>query len=442
MGRDSFFAIKLMLSTFFIVIASQLFSQNSHPVSGYVRASVYGIGEAYDFTTIFGEASFKGNFLIGNAFLNTDIRARSGVRFGERFSDFELKEAFAGYSNGKISVSLGNQIVSWGSSDLLSPSDKISPADRFFLSCNPDDQKLPNFMLRFSSRIAEGISGELILIPVYRESDYRFDLYNLGDGISFEKPSLPEKKIRNGTLALRVNMALKDVDLSLSFLRGYDPEYGFRMLSFEPGQSENSFLIRNSATPYLKKSIGADIVIIANSVIFKGEALLNLTKDFEDQIHIPYPSLECVAGFETTLLSTTISAEYSCKRTIGFREQTLPRLPSSENPADQVNFASQMAGYEFEALNRKIFHLQKRYNHSAAVSLSGYFLNDELEANLTGICNFTSSEKLIRGSIKWRFTDNLSATAGFNYLSGPEKTPFYYTKGIINGVFTELKFSF
>lgn len=409
-------------------------------ISGYTRASVYGGGKKYDFASLFAEAALNGNFRNGNALLSADIRLRSGIGFSERYTVAEIKEAYGGYHSEKFSVLMGNQIVNWNRSDLFSPFAALAPSEPFFLSGNPDDQRMSSFMLNLSSRISERVSCRMVLIPVYRESQYRFDLYNLGEGVGFTGFETPEKKLKNGSIGFKLDITLPGTDLSFKLFRGFDPDYGFKMLSFTPDIS-GSFNIVNQAVPYLRRTAGADIAVSAGRFILKGESVVNFTENYEKEIHIPYPSIELVAGAETSLHNFVISAEYSCKRTIGFRKLPVPLLTNPADPSSMLLYAEEMARYEFAQLNRKIFRQQKQYNHSLALNLSGSLADEVLKINLSAIGYLTSSEFLLNGNLEWKVTDNLSLSAGFNYLSGPQKSPFYYSKDVINGVFTQIKVS-
>ncbi|MCK9304736.1 MAG: hypothetical protein PHP30_03460 [Bacteroidales bacterium] len=440
MKRDYIYVTISVVVAILLINPTHILSQPPE-ISGYARASIYGGGRNYDFASLFAEADIKGNYNNGNALVYANLRFRSGMSFSERYSQAEIKELYAGYNGEKISIITGYHIVNWNRFEILSPFVNLTPSNPFFLSFEPDDQRLSNFMLRIKSPITGRIKGELILIPVYRESQYRFDLYDLGEKIVFTDPELPEKRLKNGSVALRLEMTLPGADLSLSLFRGYDPDYGFRMHSFETDNA-GGFKVTNGGAPYLRTSAGADFSLNAGSLIIRGGCVLNLTDKYQNEIHIPYPSIEAVAGTEFSLSKTIVSAEYSCKRTIGFKELSPPVIAGTADPGEMFSIAADMAEYEFALLNRKIFRQQARYNHAIALNLSRNFLNDELMINLSAIGNVTSSELLLRGSLEWRISDILSAGAGINHLSGREKSPYYYTKGVINGLFCQIKVSF
>ena len=67
-----------------------------------------------------------------------------------------------------------------GRTEGFSPTNNITPNDYFFLSSDPNDQRLSNFMLKMNYRPAIGIGLELIAIPFYKMSRYRFDLFDMG----------------------------------------------------------------------------------------------------------------------------------------------------------------------------------------------------------------------------------------------------------------------
>jgi len=432
--------VKMVALFLFATFSSQLMSQEKE-IGGWVRGSFYGGGKDYPFASLFTEASVKGSYRKDNAVLFADVRLRAGLNFGERYIVPEIKEAYAGYEGEKVTFLVGNQIINRSKTELFAPMGGITPINPFFLTCDPDDQRLSNFMVKFETILGKGVKAGVLLIPVYKESEYRFDLYNLGDGIAFQSPALPSKTLKNGSIAANLDFSFRNVDLSLTYFRGYDPDYGFKMLSFTP-TGANSVSIENSAAPYLKNTVGANAEIGLGQVILRGEGAWNITEDYEQEIHIPYPSVEVAVGLETSILNTTILAEYSLKKTLEFKDLAVPQITDPTDPMAMLQYGSEMAKYEFAMLNRRIFRQQEEYNHAAGITLSRSFANDILKFDLTSLYNITSEEWLLRGAFEWRATDNLSATLGFNYLSGKEKTPYYYTKGIINAVFAQIKISF
>ena len=217
-------------------------------MNGYGRASVYGGGDKYALSSVFSELSLQTSVTGSHSFLEADIRFRTGMFFNQNETTIQIKELYAGYKSQAFDVLLGNQIVTWGRTEGFSPTNNITPNDYFFLSSDPNDQRLSNFMLKMNYRPAIGIGLELIAIPFYKMSRYRFDLFDMGfetDGlvlggfdqidignlIDFGNDMVPEKILANGSYAARADFDFSVLGGSVSWFRGYDPYHGFDVVS-------------------------------------------------------------------------------------------------------------------------------------------------------------------------------------------------------------------
>jgi len=132
--------------------------QETLKLNGYVRGSAFGGGKIYDFANAFGEVSLQANLKKNKFILNSDIRFRSGYQFNEPISELEVKEAYAGISTPAFDLLLGEQIVSWGRTDGFNPTNNITPNNYFFFSANPDDQKIPNLLMKANIRFSPQIN--------------------------------------------------------------------------------------------------------------------------------------------------------------------------------------------------------------------------------------------------------------------------------------------
>lgn len=409
-------------------------------LNGYARGSVFGVGERYDFTSTFAEISLQTEFNRKNAYLKSDIRVRQGYFFNENQINIDVKELYGGYQSNKFDVLLGNQIVNWGRADGFNPTNNITPNDYFFLTANPDDQKLSNFMLRFKYRFTPEIELDLIGIPFYAESNYRYDLFDMGANVSFVKGALPEKEIKNSSFAGRLNFDFSAIGGSLSYFRGFDPYHGFDVKNVD--WSTGAPLINNVAAHYLKSTLGADFAIPVGNFILRGEAAYTFTDNPDNKMFIPKSDIAYVGGIETMLGGFTLIAQYVGKYTPDFKALTVPALTDPLNPLAQMQYASQMIDYSNRSFNRKIFYQQEKTNHAVSLMVSKSFGYDAWNVELASYYNITSEEFLLRPKISWKITDALTSSFGGNYMSGPAETLFSYSSGIMNGAFVELKVSF
>lgn len=409
-------------------------------IGGFVRGSAYGAGEQYDFANVFGEVSLTTNLKKDKFIMNSDLRFRRGFNFDCPNSSFEVKEAYAGISTSSFDLLLGEQIISWGRTDGFNPTNNITPNDYFFLSANPDDQKTPNFLLKSDIRLSSGVKWEIIAIPMFRPSEYRYELFRMGDNVRFESATLPDNAIKNSSVATKFDFELSKIGFSVSWFNGYDPFYGFDLsnVDFETG----SPVITNQPSFYRKNSFGADLAIPVGSWIIRGEGAYNLTENEEQKIYIPNSDISYVVGLEHNFWGFTAIMQYIGKYTLDYKALVEPLLTDPMNPLAIIQYANDMAIFESATFNRKIFHQQEKTNHALSLIVTKNFAYETVTAELTGFYDITSKEYMVRPKVTWKIGDALEAAVGYSYMDGPDKSVFSYASSIMNGAFLELKVSF
>ena len=420
-----------------VVSTPQEESKTSLEINGYARGLAYGGSENFDFSSVFAEFALKGRLATHKAFLFADVRIREGLFFDNRDLQLQLKEVYAGYRGDKIDVLLGNQIVVWGRTDGFNPTNNITPNDYFFLTNEPDDQKLSNFMLRSKVKVTNAFEIDLIAIPFFKPSVYRYNLFQTNQPVSYLDIENPQVNFENSTLAARLNFELSRIGFSFSYFNGYDPFYGFTIDSY----TLDPMWINYKPKVYHKQTLGFDFALPINSTIIRGEMALNLTNEYETQMHIPNPDCYYVLGIERNIIKTTVILQYIGKYTLDFSELTKPILTDFTPEAIQL-FAEEMMLYESVQYNRRIFNQQEETNHAIMLSLARSFLYEELNVELAGLYNFTSDDHLIRGNVRWSVTDALSANLGASYMLGPDKSIYNMAGKVMNGVFVGLTVKF
>ncbi|KAA3632702.1 MAG: hypothetical protein DWQ02_14320 [Bacteroidetes bacterium] len=444
------FFIPLLLIMPGLVFAQGLFESSVEEVqeqselnldfNGYTRGTAWLGSEQYDYGLAFGELAFQGKLEKNRTWLFTDLRFRSGYRFETSFTEMEIKEAYAGFTGEKVDVRLGNQIVSWGRTDGFNPTNNITPEDYFFLTPDPDDQKLSNFMLRFKYRFNAVMELDVIGIPLYRPSVYRFDLFDMGEDVSFGDFVTPERSFKNGSFAVRFNVELPKSGFSFSWFRGYASMYGFDVREID--WSSGSPVITNAGMPYRKNSLGADLSVPIGSWIARTELAFNLVEEDEERIYIPNSDLSYVIGLEHNFGGFNTLLQYIGKYTFNFSDPKTPVLLDPADPVAQLVYANEMICHESLLFNRRIFYQQEETNHAFALSISRSFRYETLQASLSAYYNFTSEEYLLRPELEWKITDGLSAKIGFSLMDGPENSLFSYSGPVMSGGFIQLKAGF
>jgi len=414
-------------------------NESSFALTGYVRGSAYGGADDFDFSNLFGEFALQGRLSGGNTLLYGDARIRNGLFFDDRQTILELKEAYAAYRDENVSFYLGNQIVSWGRTDGFNPTNNITPNDYFFLTPEPDDRLMSNFMLRSKIRFTQNTELNLIAIPVFKKSNYRYDLFDMGDEAHFVETVIPEVKLKNSSFAARMSVDLPAIGFSASYFHGYDPFYGFRV---EDVQILPTVSIDYIADFYKKDAIGADFVLPVQNSIVRGEIAYNHTDDYRDNMHIPNPDLSYVFGFEHRLFEITSIFQYVGKYTFDFEELEAPTMPFPFDQDAMYQYAIDRIDYESNRFNSKVFHQQEEFNHAFMINLNRFFAYETIEAGLTGYYNITSEEYMIRPNVNWKLTDELTANAGASLMYGKDESIYDMAGKVLNGVYISLKASF
>ncbi|MDD2491305.1 MAG: hypothetical protein PHV12_03820 [Bacteroidales bacterium] len=438
---------KVVIAALSIIISLNLPAQgkfqDNAEFSGYVRGSFQGFSKNYDLTNVFAQFALKGKYSGRHTIFNAEVWFLGGHHFGEFYNKLEIMEAYAGYVSDKFDFIAGNQIVKWGRTDGFSPTDNISPRDYFFLTSDVDDQLRANLMARIKYRFNPSIDLDIIAIPFYKQSNYRFDLFDMGGMAKFGEETNPEFSFTNATLAGRLNFELPGAGFSLSYFRGYDPYHGFNLKGIELDINAPNPMpsINYSSTPYRKQTIGGDFAIPAGSWIFRGEAAWNITKGGADSLYIPLPSLAYVAAIERDMWGVMGIFQYIGRYTPSYEPIYEPQ-PTGTDPDQMLYYMSQMVDYQTRMFNRKIFGQQKKSNHAFAFTARKSFAYDTFTAELTAYYNITSREFLLRPKISWTIADNLSMAAGGHIMTGEKESLYDYSAPVMNGLFLELKASF
>ncbi len=408
-------------------------------LNGYVKGLAYVGAKNYDYSNVFGEISLNTSLKHQNLQMRAELRFREGISFGTRITNMEIREAWAGYSSSLVDFKLGNQIIKWGKTDGFNPTNCITPTNYFILTDEPDDQRMSNFVLQGTVKPFSNVSFTAIGIPFFSPSVYRYELFDMGKETRFIPADLPDLNFKNGAYALKTDFRILRADMSISWFDGYNPDYGFITDTFSLFPQPE--IIYRPAF-FRKRAVGADFALPLGRTIIRAEAAYNITKDYEKNMHIPFPGLSYVAGIEREIAGVTTIMQYVGGYTPGYKPLTEPPLPDPLNPVSQIKYARDKIYYESELFNRQIFFQQEKFNHAVFLALTKTMLFETLKADLSGYYNITSEEYFARGSLTWSVSDNLRISLGGILLNGPEKTIFSHAGKVLSGGFLGLRAMF
>ncbi len=144
----------------------------AYELNGFVRGDLFvyqapDVNDAAHINTAYGEAALKlraRTGSLGDAY--GEIRANSGLVWGEKRTNFDLREALVNLYLGPVDVRLGHQIIVWGRADGINPTNNLTPTDMSIRSADEDDRRLANLALRTHLNL-EPVRLEVVWVPFY-----------------------------------------------------------------------------------------------------------------------------------------------------------------------------------------------------------------------------------------------------------------------------------
>ena len=228
-----------------------------------------------------------------------------------------LGRAYATVYLGPIDLSVGNQVVSWGSADALSPVDVINPRDLSYPIADPASQKLATPMLRAVAHASGGVTVDMVLVPVFVASELPGARWqpavDLPPGVivvGVEDPIVarPAVELANVQFGVRATLDLNiggGADISAMYYRGFRHLPAVTYLpvpTAEPGQ----YVIQPVLSYDPVQVLGVDFSAVVGQFVLRGEAAYTITGTPPSLPGgVPTPvgtdTVEAVLGVETNL---------------------------------------------------------------------------------------------------------------------------------------------
>lgn len=456
------------------------FPVNEGGIHSYIRASAWGFGQDggqngsdnYDFASTFAEmgirANYKKGFGDGYLLFAGEARLRYGqylngkmdnenslgttINTNNRYKTvLDIRDLYVGYRGRKWEVLLGNQNIQWGRGLGSNPTNNISPSDMLFLSANPEDKKMYNFMLAVDYQIRKGLDLQVVGVPLVRTSILPLQAFNLG-GLVMNGQTIPQAKLKNGTIAARLNLNNGPMGASISYYNGCDP---FPNLHADwLGGNPQSGQVEAWTENCRKQTIGADFGIRisgkmndgnmtpTNDWMIMGEFAYNFYKNPNRVGYIPQNNLAFSLGlmkmiyFNNNIDMFTVAVSWYGKYTPNYKK-TLFDITDPTGYMTDMNIS----------LGRFFNGQQKELDHSVMLILSQSLARKKI--NLSLMCSYglirptdiTASVKeknnvTIYPQACWNIAKNFSLTAGYMRMLGGN-APYYGP--IMGGCFAELK---
>jgi hypothetical protein len=187
------------------------------------NTSLWLQGDAKLSEPLSARAIYQGDFFEGKESRLTGDRPGTHLRN-------KLREGYIEYFRNGVQVRAGKQIIPWGKSDGINPTDYLSAKESNFLNHDSEVTRVGGVSLLLGLTPNKGSSPwshTLVVQPIFPESDYLVPPTALPSGVTLEEKRTPERNLKNTEFALKSAYAGEGWDASLSYFHGFDhrPEF-------------------------------------------------------------------------------------------------------------------------------------------------------------------------------------------------------------------------
>jgi len=201
-----------------------------------------------------------------------------------------LGRAYATAYLGPIDLSVGNQIVSWGSTDALSPVDVLNPRDLSYPVSDPASQRLAVPMIRAVAHADGGVTVDLVVIPVFVASEMPGPRWQPAPelppgvtvvGVADPVVARPALEVNNVQFGVRATLDLNvggGADVSTMYYRGFRHLPSVTYLA-TPTQVPGQLLIQPLLSYDPIQVLGLDFSAVVGQFVLRGEAAYTFTGD-------------------------------------------------------------------------------------------------------------------------------------------------------------------
>jgi hypothetical protein len=430
-----------------------------YDLHGFVRSAIYA-GNAPENSKIYTQSLYSyfglnanikaGEF--GNAF--AEFRTRTGYEFDEKFTAFELQEGYTDLYVGPLDIRAGKQILSWGASSFINPSDQFSPEDQTFRSPERDDLRLGTWALRTNLLLGPSSMLQFLWLPVYQPSVLMIQPFSFPDYITLGENYKYSPHFDESSFGIRYDLRSSLLDLELSYFNGYrnTPSVTFDSLRLNPSTFQPEELLLGQA-PYRIHSAGLNLTIPVGSYLFRTEGGWLQPFDNEvDAIH-PFPELSYVFEIEQSGSNVTAIAGYYGKYILDFEkaEGELSLLTGEEpdltglfppGTTPDPGMIQEVVAGQIDGFNRMYNYQEEEFYHAVYASVTVSLFHEMIDLEVPGMYNFTVGELSLMPSLKINVTDGLTFKAGAYYLSGKESSLFEMIGPALNAGYALIELSF
>ncbi len=364
-------------------------------VTGSFRTGYWSSNRLYDDVEGVGTAS---------AWLKLEKKLDNGIGlFAEAYSAREdlrsdgntrssMREMYIETRQGDFDFRIGRQIIAWGRTDRLNPTDNLTPRDARLMAADIDEDRFGSLAAKASWNLTANDSLTLVLLPEFQANK------------SYSKYT-EVTPTANNQWAIKYDQSGKAIDWSISYYDGYDIS----------SDLSSTGLYQH----YRIKVFGMDIATTVGSNRFAMESAYTQTQDMNGtDENIKNPFLYTVFGVEHDFGNNTSGIIQIFNRHV-FNYTTA----ISDTGRLHDIFSSQL----------------DRNQDGISIRIAKKWMNETLETELAGSTLLERNGYSLRPRVTYLWSDSIKLLAGYEYYEGNSNTYYGYLKKN-NTLFMELRY--
>lgn len=370
-------------------------------ITGSLRSGYWSSNRRLDDETNIGVAS---------AWLKLDKKLDSGIGlfaegylanedvFGDRRDESRLREGYVEGRKGNFDYRVGKQIIAWGRTDRLNPTDNLTPRDATLLAADIDEDRFGSLAAKASWNFDAATSLTGVWIPEFRPNVVPLPAR---PGVAYQE-NVPDSSRQ---WALKLDQSGKAVDWSVSWFDGFDLS-----ADISPGPLTAAGQVV-TLDHHRIRVLGADAATTRGSYRFALEGAYVRTED-PDGINpgIKNPYFYGVFGVERDYADNfTVIVQAFAREVMHYSDPEAIAGPAAR--AIAVQQAVVNSQYD-------------RRQQGVSARIDKKWFNETLEAELAASALLNRDGYAVRPRVIYIWSDRIKFIAGYEYFRGSDKTVY------------------
>jgi hypothetical protein len=348
-------------------------------LTGSLRGGYWSSNRLYDDVSNVGT---------GSTWLKLDKKLDNGIGlFAEGFASREdfrtgghsrnrIREAYVETRSGAFDIRVGKQIIAWGRTDRLNPTDNLTPRDARLMAADIDEDRFGSMASKVSWNMDSFTSLTGVWLP-----EFQPNRVFLRSGFSETIPN------SNRQWAVKLDQSGKDIDWSVSYFDGYDLN----------GDLSAARVLQH----YRTQVIGVDAATTRGAYRFAVESAYTRTEDSAGTNEfIKNPFLYTVFGVERDFGNNTSGIVQIFNRTV-------------------TNYSQPSSAARFHAI---LTNQLDRTQNGISVRIAKKWWNETLETELSGLSLIDRNGYSVRPRMTYLWSDQVKILSGYEYYQGSSDT--------------------